>query len=468
MVSERQLIAGGKYELQRLLGRGSMGEVWLARHTSLEGAYAVKLTDVRAVPDAAGRFQMEAHIAARLSKKTRHIVSVTDHGEEGDLAYLVMELLEGESLDSRIGAAGSLTLIEVAAIVNQVSRALVHAQAEGFVHRDLKPGNVFLTKDEDGHLVAKVLDFGIARAMTRVQTRSPFATAKDMLVGTPSYMSPEQALALDTIDHRCDVWALAVLTYEALTGRLPFEGESIQDVLIGIGIGRRTSIREHRPDLPEAIDAFYDRAFAEKIDDRFATASELAAAFARIAGVDSASRPSFGPPTPMVVSATQTREASVDPSLAKPVPTRTRRAVWMAIGLLALASTAAAIGAIGVSGRRSSSAPHTPASDRATASSGATTATNATTPADTPAETPPAEAVAASATVSEEPPLPEAVPGAPPRRQRAPRTTTVPTTPATTAKGPAASASALRAPATPPASARPHGSPRPVDRGEVF
>lgn len=348
MEVETGRIVGGKYELERLLGKGSMGEVWLARHTSLEGSYAVKLVDVDAVPDAAGRFQMEAHIAAKLSKKTRHIVSVTDYGEEGHIAYLVMQLLEGQALDARIQEAGPLSMIEVSTIISQIARALVHAQAEGFVHRDLKPANVFLTNDEDGRLVVKVLDFGIARALTRVRTRSPFETAKDTLVGTPSYMSPEQALGLDTIDHRCDLWALGVLIYEALTRQLPFEGEGIHDVLISIGIGRQTPIRERRPDLPEAIDAFYAKAFAEAIEDRFASASDLAAAFAEVAGVDPSYRSSVASmPDAAIQVAIQGVDAATSQEIASPVPMRTlsRRGLWLVLVLVVtfVASSAAAV-----------------------------------------------------------------------------------------------------------------------------
>jgi serine/threonine protein kinase len=215
-VEPGQLI-GGKYELERLLGKGSMGEVWRARHATLEDSYAVKLIDVRRVPDAAGRFQLEAHIAAKLSKKTRHIVSVTDHGEDDQLAYLVMQLLEGVSLEQHIDEAAPLPTSEVATIVTQVARALKHAHDEGFVHRDIKPANIFLTKDEDGRTVVKLLDFGIARSRTKVATRSPFATAKDTVVGTPSYMSPEQTLGIQAVDHRCDLWSLAVVAYEALS-----------------------------------------------------------------------------------------------------------------------------------------------------------------------------------------------------------------------------------------------------------
>jgi serine/threonine protein kinase len=293
-VEAGQLI-GGKYELERLLGKGSMGEVWRARHATLEDAYAVKLIDVRRVPDAAGRFQLEAHIAAKLSKKTRHIVSVTDHGEDDQLAYLVMQLLEGMSLEQHIEELAPLPTSEVATIVTQVARALKHAHAEGFVHRDIKPANVFLTKDEDGRTVVKLLDFGIARSLTKVATRSPFATAKDTVVGTPSYMSPEQTLGLEAVDHRCDLWSLAVVAYEALSKQLPFEGETLQEILINIGIGREIPLRVRRDDLPDAVYRFFEKAFADELEERFASASDLATTFERAVGV-SGERASVAPP----------------------------------------------------------------------------------------------------------------------------------------------------------------------------
>jgi serine/threonine protein kinase len=283
-VEPGQLI-GGKYELERLLGKGSMGEVWRARHATLEDSYAVKLIDVRRVPDAAGRFQLEAHIAAKLSKKTRHIVSVTDHGEDDQLAYLVMQLLEGVSLEQHIEEAAPLPTSEVATIVTQVARALKHAHDEGFVHRDIKPANVFLTKDEDGRTVVKLLDFGIARSRTKVATRSPFATAKDTVVGTPSYMSPEQTLGLESIDLRCDLWSLAVVAYEALSKELPFEGETIQEVLINIGIGREVPLRVRRDDLPDPVYRFFEKAFAHELEERFASATDLATTFALAVGL---------------------------------------------------------------------------------------------------------------------------------------------------------------------------------------
>lgn len=276
-----QVIAG-KYELVRLLGKGAMGEVWLATHNSLGGEFAIKLVepadDIEA-ETAAGRFQLEAQIAAKLSRKTRHIVSVSDHGEEEGLAYLVMELLEGESLEARSKRIGPLPLPEVAAIVSQIARALGLAHEAGIFHRDLKPANVWLGRDEDGRLLVKLLDFGIARSVKPFRTRSPFATSKDMVLGTPSYMSPEQARGLATLDYRCDLWALAVVAYEALTRAIPFEGETVEDIFLSICTFRVVPALARRPDLPPAIEAFFARAFAPQLEERYVNADELAAAF---------------------------------------------------------------------------------------------------------------------------------------------------------------------------------------------
>ncbi|MBX3211092.1 MAG: serine/threonine protein kinase [Labilithrix sp.] len=279
-----QVIAG-KYELVKLLGKGAMGEVWLANHNSLGGQFAIKLvepTDDIEAETAAGRFQLEAQIAAKLSRRTRHIVSVSDHGEEKGLAYLVMELLEGESLEARTKRVGALALPEVAAIVSQVARALSLAHEEGIFHRDLKPANVWLGRDEDGRLLAKLLDFGIARSAKPFRTRSPFATSKDMVLGTPSYMSPEQARGLDTLDHRCDLWALGVVAYEALTTRIPFEGETVEDIFLSICTFRVVPALARRADLPPEIEGFFARAFAPSLEERFASAAELTEAFERL------------------------------------------------------------------------------------------------------------------------------------------------------------------------------------------
>jgi len=273
---------GGKYALVRLLGKGAMGEVWLATHDTLGGEFAVKLVRPSEEPEdetAAGRFQLEAQVSAKLSRKTRHIVSVSDHGEEDGIAYLVMELLEGESLEQRIDRGPALDLPTTVAIVGQIARALSQAHAEGIFHRDLKPANVFLTRDEDGGLLVKLLDFGIARTQKPFRTRSPFMTGKDMVLGTPSYMSPEQARGLDTMDYRCDLWALAVVAFEALAQKIPWEGISIEDIFLSICTHRMIAISTLRPDLPPQLDQFFAHAFARDLEHRFTTADELYAAF---------------------------------------------------------------------------------------------------------------------------------------------------------------------------------------------
>jgi eukaryotic-like serine/threonine-protein kinase len=318
-------ILAGKYELAQLLGRGAMGEVWLAHHVTLGGEFAVKLMEPadESAFEAASRFQLEAQIAAKLARRTRHIVSVSDHGEEDGIAYLVMERLEGESLENRVTRKGPVPVAEVAALLAQVSRALVLAHDEGFLHRDLKPANLWLGRDEDGKMLAKILDFGIARSMKPFRTRSPHVTSKDSVLGTPSYMSPEQARGLPGLDHRCDLWALCVSAYEALTGELPFNGQTVEDVFLQICTFKWTPIRQRRPELPLELEDFFARAFASNVDERFSNARELATAFAVAAGVPPPAiqpPPDLSIPPPARVSPTSSPEVEtdVDMTIVKP------------------------------------------------------------------------------------------------------------------------------------------------------
>jgi serine/threonine-protein kinase len=280
-------VVGGKYELVKLLGRGSMGEVWSARHRTLDELVAVKLL-ARAAPhgvleeltQAAARFRFEAQLAARLSRKTRHIVRVTDHGEEGAIAYLVMELLEGQTLDNRLLRCPQLPAAEVVDLVAQIARALDVAHADGIVHRDLKPANVFLARDEDSRALVKLLDFGIARTMHTRRAPARFSTADGLVFGTPGYMSPEQARAA-RLDARCDLWALATVAYEALSGDLPIDGATTEEMFANLHAFRVVAVHDRAPELPAGLATFFARAFAPSISDRYASAGELAAAFAR-------------------------------------------------------------------------------------------------------------------------------------------------------------------------------------------
>jgi eukaryotic-like serine/threonine-protein kinase len=280
-------VVAGKYELRGLLGRGSMGEVWVAHHKTLAEEVALKLLtsepasgEVEDARAAAARFRFEAQVAARLSRKTRHIVRVTDHGDEDGLPYLVMELLEGETLEKRLLNQGPLGPLETSRIVGQVARALTEAHGAEVVHRDLKPANVFITRDEDGGLLVKLLDFGIARTIHR-QRAASFATGHGLVFGTPGYMSPEQVYPLSRLDHRCDLWALATLAYEGLTGELPVTGTQTEELFRNLAAGRIVPVHERDAALPAELANFFARAFARKIDERFGSASELAHAFER-------------------------------------------------------------------------------------------------------------------------------------------------------------------------------------------
>ena len=279
-------IIADKYQLIRMLGRGSTGEVWLARHKTLVEGVAIKLMrqtlwaggeEERA--QAAARFRFEAQIAARLARKTRHIVRVTDHGQADGIDYLVMEFLDGMTLETRLSQGEALSPVEVQKLVSQVARALDYAHAEGVLHRDLKPSNLFLTQGEDGEMLVKILDFGIAQLMRGRASSGSFSADRELIFGTPGYMSPEQALGCADLDGRCDLWALATVAYESLTNELPVAGVSVNELLNTARLARTIPVRQYRPDLPHSGGAFFEQAFREDVDARFATAAELTRAF---------------------------------------------------------------------------------------------------------------------------------------------------------------------------------------------
>jgi serine/threonine protein kinase len=279
-------VIADKYQLVRGLGRGATGEVWLARHKTLAEGVAIKLLtqalgtggeDERL--RATARFQLEARIAARLARKTQHIVRVTDHGDADGLAYLVMEFLDGMTLETKVSRGAALPSVEMQKLVRQVARALDCAHAEGVLHRDLKPSNLFLTSGEDGQMLVKILDFGIAQIMRSHATTGSFTADRGLIFGTPGFMSPEQALGHADLDGRCDLWALATIAYESLTNQLPVPGTTVNELIDAARSRRTIPLSRYRPDLPQSVAAFFDRAFAADIDARFATAAEFTQAF---------------------------------------------------------------------------------------------------------------------------------------------------------------------------------------------
>lgn len=269
---------GGKYRLLERLAGGGMGSVWLAKHEVLDAEVAVKLMSslLADTPSAKARFEREAKASAQL--KSLHICKVQDYGIEGDTPYMVMERLEGEDLAERLNRRGRIPADELAGIVSQIARALTVAHAAGLVHRDLKPSNVFVVHEGDSEIV-KLLDFGIAREMQNqlVDDR----TSSGMVIGSPHHMSPEQAHG-QPVDHRSDLWSLGVIMYKALTGHRPFEGEHMTAVMLRIVSTTPPAPSTLCDDLPAGTDAFFERALARDVSERFQSASELAEAFAEL------------------------------------------------------------------------------------------------------------------------------------------------------------------------------------------
>ena len=266
-------------ELVSLLGKGGMGDVWIADHAGLGARVVVKFLsrELTENEDALSRFKREAMSAAAV--KSPHVVQVFDHGvTTNGLPFIVMELLEGRDLSHHI-AKGPLPTADVVEIVTQVSRALSRAHQAGIVHRDIKPENIFLCETGDGELFVKLLDFGIAKA----QARAGRATVTGTVVGTPYYMSPEQIVGAPA-DAKVDTWALAAVTFEALTGRVAFDGDTVGAITLAIHADPPVPSRI-LPSISPDIDAWFAKAFARSAADRFANAKELALALRKAARI---------------------------------------------------------------------------------------------------------------------------------------------------------------------------------------
>lgn len=274
------LVVADRFRLILPLGQGGMGSVWLAQHTQLDIPCAVKFIHAEGAGSAEirARFEREAKAAAQL--RTPHVVQILDHGVWDEMPYIAMEVLEGEDLAVRLARVGRLDARSTVAIVAQVARALIKAQGAGIVHRDLKPANIFLVRDDDRE-ITKVLDFGVAK---RSQADAGSNTRTGSLVGTPSYMSPEQAQGTKAVDFRSDLWALAVVVFECVTGALPFEGEAFGDLLLKIMV-EPLPVPSRVAAVPPGFDAWWSRAASRDADDRFQSAKEFVEALATALGV---------------------------------------------------------------------------------------------------------------------------------------------------------------------------------------
>ncbi|MBM4359780.1 MAG: serine/threonine protein kinase [Deltaproteobacteria bacterium] len=269
-----------RFRLLRLLGKGGMGDVWAAQHISLDITCAVKFIHAEAAekPEVRERFEREAKAAAAL--KSPNVVQIIDYGIQENVPYLAMEMLEGEPLSARIRRRGRLEPIETCRIVGGIGKALTKAHAAGIVHRDLKPENVFLVPDEDGE-IAKVLDFGVAKNTNQLDSN----TRTGALLGTPYFMSPEQAQGIKAVDARADLWSLAVVAFRCITGELPFKSDALGDLLIRI-VTQPPPVPSHVcPGLPESFDRWWHRASQREPEHRYQTAKELCDALSISLGV---------------------------------------------------------------------------------------------------------------------------------------------------------------------------------------
>jgi serine/threonine protein kinase len=284
-------ILGGKYKLISEIGRGGMGSVWRAQHLGWEAPVALKIMnrDITSRPEALARFEREVRLAAGL--RSPHVVQVLDHGvdEATRTPYIAMELLEGESLARRLKNAGRISPTETFHVFSELVRALTRAHAAGIVHRDLKPDNVFLVRNEDESLT-KVLDFGVAK-WTAPDISESGLTRPGSVVGTPYYMSPEQIQGSREIDHRADLWALAAIACECLTGRRPFEAPDFAQLAVMLLGNSRRPLPSSLGPVPPGFDAWFSRATDPDIARRFQTAREMAQA---LAPVCDATAPSSG------------------------------------------------------------------------------------------------------------------------------------------------------------------------------
>jgi serine/threonine-protein kinase len=340
-------VLDGRYRVEKLLGRGGMGRVYRAEHVGIGRPVAVKVLDPRGgfEPSARQRFEREAIATGRL--RHPNCVGVTDFGMLPDSSlFLVMELLDGVTVDDLLADHTRLPPPRAVAILRHVLRGLAHAHGQGLVHRDLTPRNVILVAQPDDPDFAKVVDFGLAK-MTGADTGQTI-TQTGIVCGTPSYMSTEQALG-KPLDHRSDLYAATVLLFEMLTGRPPFHcDEALRTLSMHISAPPPT-VAEVVPDVavPPALDRLIARGLAKRPEDRPQSADEYLAELDR----------AMAPATQELSVADLSIATATRPAAPRPATTRWRqRRLWQAAGLAAIVAIAGV--AIGLS--RSGSADATP------------------------------------------------------------------------------------------------------------
>ncbi|MEO6601539.1 MAG: serine/threonine-protein kinase [Polyangiaceae bacterium] len=279
-VHEGQILAG-KFRIERVLGQGGMGIVVAAIHLQLDERVALKflLPEALGNPEAVERFAREARAAVKI--KSEHVARVSDVGTlESGSPYMVMEYLHGEDLASYVRRNGATAIPEAVEFLLQACEAIAEAHALGIVHRDLKPANLFVTRRADGSACIKVLDFGISKLTVPGASPELGMTKTQSIMGSPLYMSPEQMSSTRSVDMRTDIWALGVILYETLTGRVPFDAQTMPQLCGMILQDPPHPLRSLRPDVPEALQAVVLRCLEKNREHRYSNVADLAFALA--------------------------------------------------------------------------------------------------------------------------------------------------------------------------------------------
>lgn len=369
----------GTYTIVRELGRGGMGAVYEARHERLRKIVALKVLHQSDAedPEARERFLREGQAASMI--RHPNVVDVTDVGEHGDLTYLVMEYLPGESLEALLAREKRISPEKAAELVIPVISAVYHAHKQGVVHRDLKPANIFLSKSVHGKVIPKVVDFGISKIAERgsLGEKQPL-TMTGALLGTPYFMSPEQIAGARDVGPTSDQYALGVILYRCVTGVLPFQEPNLFATLMAIGQGKFPPPREVEPSVPETLQRVILRAMETDPAKRFADLrtlgndllpwasaalrqewSEAMPASTATMGDDEPPLASIPVSTdPQLQSTLRSSPVSLERAHARPAARAARPRVWLGRGVGVLAALAAALGLTRWRATPEGAAPH--------------------------------------------------------------------------------------------------------------
>jgi serine/threonine-protein kinase len=313
-IVEPGTVIDGRYRVESLLERGSMGVVVVARHIFLDEPVAVKFLSVAKGNEEhfRARFLREARVTAKL--RGRHVVRLNDFGvDEQGHPFLVMELLVGESLRAKLKRQEQLDVPVVIRYGIQTCQGLADAHRRSIVHRDLKPANLFITQDVDGSDLVKIVDFGLSKLR---DLTAEDLTAEGTLLGSPRYMAPEQVSSAETVDHRADIWSLGVILYEMLAGAPPFREKSTSKLILQVAEGRNIPpLREQNPDVDPALEAVILGCLTRDLSRRTPDVGTLAADLASVGGE------AFGPLARAVADTLERSETGKrfrPPSVARP------------------------------------------------------------------------------------------------------------------------------------------------------